>query len=128
MDRVGRAAQAQQVRDEQGKVAWFLLAIGKAVGPDAVSLAGGQGSLRSPRPLLTVGSYWPYATTLFDYVRRAMPFNAPQSLTAEELYSVTGYVLHLNGLLPADAVVDAASLAALRMPNRDGFRPTAEGR
>ncbi len=94
----------------------------------ALRLAGGQGSLRSPRPLLTVGSYWPYATTLFDYVRRAMPFNAPQSLTAEELYGVTGYVLHLNGLLPADAVVDAASLAALRMPNRDGFRPTAEGR
>jgi cytochrome c len=93
-----------------------------AIAP-ALRLAGGQGSLGSARPVQTVGSYWPYATTLFDYIRRAMPFNAPQSLSAEELYAVTGFVLHLNGLLPAEAVLDAAGLAAMRMPNRDGFRP-----
>ena len=70
----------------------------------------------------TVGSYWPYATTLFDYVRRAMPFNAPQSLSPDQVYAVTAFVLHLNGLLPEDAVLDAASLRRVRMPNRDGFR------
>ena len=58
----------------------------------------------------TVGSYWPFATTLFDYVRRAMPFNAPQSLSPDQVYAVTAFVLHLNGLLPEDAVLDAASL------------------
>jgi cytochrome c len=89
----------------------------------ALRLAGGQGSLGSPRPVPTVGSYWPYATTLFDYTRRAMPFNAPQSLSADEVYAVTAFVLHLNGLLAEDAALDAASLPLVRMPNRDGFRP-----
>jgi len=84
-------------------------------------LAGGMGSLASPRPVKTVGSFWPYTSTLFDYVRRAMPFNAPQSLSDEDVYAVSGYVLFLNGLLPADATVDAKTLTELRMPNRDGF-------
>jgi len=88
----------------------------------APPLVGGQGTLTSAKPLKTVGSYWPYATTLFDYVRRAMPFNAPQSLSNEQVYAVTAYVLHLNGIVPADAVLDAHSLPAVRMPNRDGFR------
>jgi len=70
-----------------------------------------------------VGSYWPYAPTLFDYIRRAMPFTAPQSLTDDQVYAVAGYVLFLNGLVPHDAVLDARSLAAVKMPNRDGFRP-----
>ena len=86
-------------------------------------LAGGQGSLASPKPVKTIGSYWPYATTLFDYVRRAMPFNAPQTLSNNEVYAVTAYLLELNGILPADATLDAATLAAVRMPNRDGFVP-----
>ncbi len=93
-----------------------------AIAP-ALRLAGGIGSLATPRPVVTVGSYWPYATTLFDYTRRAMPFDAPQSLTPDQLYAVTAHVLHLNGLLPADAVLDAESLPRIRMPNRDGFRP-----
>jgi cytochrome c len=84
-------------------------------------LAGGQGSLATAQPVKTIGSFWPHATTLFDYVRRAMPFNAPQSLAADELYALTGYLLHLNGIVPADAVLDARALAQLRMPNRDGF-------
>ncbi len=84
-------------------------------------LVGGQGSLASAKPIKTVGSFWPYAPTLFDYIRRAMPLNAPQSLTNGEVYAVSAYVLNLNGLVPDDAVLDAASLAAVRMPNRDGF-------
>ncbi|UVL86191.1 cytochrome c [Pseudomonas sp. B21-028] len=88
------------------------------VGP---ALAGGEGTLTTDKPLKTVGSYWPYATTLFDYIRRAMPFQAPQSLTNEQVYAVTGYVLHMNKLLEANATVDASALAAVKMPNRDGF-------
>lgn len=90
-------------------------------GAAAEALAGGQGSLASPKPLRTVGSYWPYATTLFDYVRRAMPFDAPQSLSADETYAVSAYVLHLNGLLSEEASLDAAALPRVAMPNRDGF-------
>jgi cytochrome c len=84
-------------------------------------LVGGQGTLASGHPVKTIGSYWPYATTLFDYVRRAMPFNAPQTLSNEEVYAVTGYLLHLNGIVPGDAVMDARTLAAVRMPNAAGF-------
>ncbi|QVN04056.1 cytochrome c [Pseudomonas rhodesiae] len=88
------------------------------VGP---ALTGGEGSLTTEKPLKTVGSYWPYATTLFDYIRRAMPFQAPQSLTNDQVYAVTGYVLHINKLLDANATVDASTLANLKMPNREGF-------
>lgn len=84
-------------------------------------LAGGQGTLATANPVRTVGSYWPYATTLFDYIRRAMPQNAPQSLSNEDVYAVSAYVLHLNGLVPADAALDAQTLPAVRMPNRDNF-------
>lgn len=84
-------------------------------------IAGGIGSLASDAPAKTVGSFWPYATTLFDYTRRAMPYDAPQSLSADELYAVTAYVLHLNGIVEADANLDAASLTAIEMPNKDGF-------
>ncbi|MGH1591440.1 c-type cytochrome [Methylobacterium phyllosphaerae] len=86
-------------------------------------LVGGQGTLASAKPVKTVGSFWPYAPTLFDYIRRAMPMNAPQSLSDDEVYAVSGYVLYLNGLVPEGAVLDAGSLAAVRMPNRDGFVP-----
>ena len=68
-----------------------------------------------------MGSFWPHATTLFDYIRRAMPYDAPQSLSADETYALSAYVLHLNGILPEEAELDAASLPKVRMPNRDGF-------
>ena len=84
-------------------------------------LVGGQGTLATSKPIRTVGSYWPYATTLFDYIRRAMPQNAPQSLSNDDVYAVSAYILSLNGLLPSDAVLDAKSLAAIKMPNRDNF-------
>ena len=93
-------------------------------------LAGGQGTLATPKPVRTVGSYWPYAPTLFDYIRRAMPQNAPQSLSNDDVYAVSAYVLYLNGLLPANAVLDAKTLAAIKMPNRSNFvgdsRPDVE--
>lgn len=84
-------------------------------------LTGGIGSLATPRPVKTVASYWPYATTLFDYVRRAMPLQAPQSLSDDEVYAVVAYLLSVDGIVPRDAVMDARSLPGVRMPNRDGF-------
>jgi S-disulfanyl-L-cysteine oxidoreductase SoxD len=84
-------------------------------------LAGGASTLNTSNPIKTVGSYWPYATTLFDYVRRAMPQTNPQSLSNEDVYSVTGYVLYLNGLLGANARVDADTLVSVKMPNRNMF-------
>jgi cytochrome c len=85
------------------------------------ALAGGIGTLASAKPVKTVGSYWPYSTILFDFVRRAMPFNAPQSLSADETYAVTAYVLALNGIIAQDAELNAQNLAAVKMPNREGF-------
>lgn len=84
-------------------------------------LTGGIGSLASPKPVKTVASYWPYATTVFDYVRRAMPITAPQSLTNNEVYAVTAYLLSVDGIVPKDGRLDAESLPKVRMPNRDGF-------
>lgn len=84
-------------------------------------LTGGIGSLTTPQPVKTVASFWPYATTLFDYTRRAMPITAPQSLTNDEVYAVTAYILSIDGIVPKDAVLDAKSLPTIRMPNRDGF-------
>jgi S-disulfanyl-L-cysteine oxidoreductase SoxD len=84
-------------------------------------LVGGQGTVATAKPVKTVGSFWPYAPTLFDYIRRAMPQNAPQSLSNDEVYAVSAYILNLNGLLPADATLDAKSLPAIKMPNRGMF-------
>jgi len=70
-----------------------------------------------------IGGYWPYATTLFDYVRRAMPQMAPGSLTSDETYAVIAWILHRNELIAEDAVMNAASLAAVVMPARDRFVP-----
>lgn len=81
----------------------------------------GRGPLTGPDADRTVGNYWPYATTLFDFVRRAMPMNAPGSLTADETYAVTAFVLFLNGVVDAQGVLDPHALARVRMPNRDGF-------
>jgi len=91
-----------------------------------LQIAGGVGSLASDSPIRTTGSKLNYATTLFDYVRRAMPFDAPQSLTADEVYALTAYILNLNDILGADAVLDQDSLPRLKLPNRDGFT-TAHG-
>ncbi|MGA2793365.1 MAG: cytochrome c [Roseiarcus sp.] len=84
-------------------------------------LSGGSGTIKAATPIKTVGSYWPYATTLFDFVRRAMPFNAPQSLSPSEVYAVSAYVLFLNQLVSNDAILDAKSLPRVAMPNRNAF-------
>ena len=90
----------------------------------AGALVGGMGTLAPDKiPMKTVGSFWPYATTLFDYVRRAMPFQESKSLTADELYAVSAYILNLNGIVGPNDVLDAQSLPKIRMPNRDGFIP-----
>lgn len=90
-------------------------------GRDSVPLAGGQGTLKNPKPLRTVGSYWPYATTIFDYVNRAMPFDRPGTLTHDQVYALTAYILFLNGLAQENTVIDAKSLPKVQMPNRNGF-------
>lgn len=87
----------------------------------APPLVGGQGTLNTDAPVKTVGSFWPYATTLYDYIHRAMPADAPQSLTPDEVYALTAYVLYLNGIVPEDAVMDAQSLPQVVMPNHAGF-------
>jgi len=91
-------------------------------------LAGGQGSLATENPVKTVGSYWPYATTLFDYIHRAMPYQAPGSLSVDDTYAVAAYILSLNGILPSDGKLDKNTLPAIKMPNRDGFIPDPEFR
>src|ERR1043165_1481149 len=89
----------------------------------ALRLIGGRGTLTTKNPVMTVESYWPYATTLFDYVRRAMPFQAPGSLTADEIYAVSAYILAEGNVIDKATVLDAQSLPAVQMPNRDGFIP-----
>jgi len=84
-------------------------------------LVGGQGTLATRRPLKTVGSFWPYATTLWDYINRAMPFDRPGLLQPPEVYAVVAYVLNLNGIVEPDRMIDATSLPKVKMPNRDGF-------
>src|SRR6476660_10205589 len=113
----GSVSHGQEVFDQQ------CAACHGAKGEGGVGdrLVGGQGTLATPDPVKTVGSYWPYAPTLFDYIRRAMPLTAPQSLSDDDVYAVSGYVLYLNGLVPDSAVIDGKALTSLRMPNRDGF-------
>ena len=89
--------------------------------PSGDRLVGGIGSLNTPMPLKTVASYWPYATTVFDYIRRAMPITNPQSLQNDEVYAVTAYILSIDNIVPKDAVLDAGSLPKVQMPNRAGF-------
>ena len=84
-------------------------------------LVGGQGTLTSTTPIKTIGSYWPYATTVFDYVRRAMPYPTPHSLSDQEVYALTAYLLSLNGIIAKDAVMDAKTLPQVKMPNRGNF-------
>src|SRR5712692_9135306 len=79
-------------------------------------LVGGQGTLRTPRPLRTVGSFWPYATTLWDYINRAMPFDKPLLLKPSEVYAVVAYVLNMNGIVEENYVIDARSLPKVMMP------------
>ena len=101
----------------------------KGAGTPNDRLVGGQGSLPGDRPpIKTVGSYWPYATTLFDYIRRAMPFNETKSLTNDEVYGVVAYLLNLNGVIPENDTMNAQSLPKVVMPNREGFVTFSRGK
>jgi cytochrome c len=113
----GSVSRGREVFDQQ------CAACHGATGEGGVGdrLVGGQGTLGTLRPVRTVGSYWPYAPTMFDYIRRAMPQNAPESLSNEDVYAVSAYILNLNGLLPADTTLDAKALSAIKMPNRNMF-------
>ena len=84
-------------------------------------LVGGAGTLRDDRPELTVGSYWPFAPTLWDYINRAMPMPAPHTLSADDVYALTAYILNLNDIVPSEFVADRESLPKVKMPNRDNF-------
>src|SRR5262245_56073575 len=143
---VGRPATAEEVRDVGAAIApdggglpvgsgsvaagrdVFAAQCARCHGPKGGGdvgpiLVGGQGTLKTPRPLKTVGSFWPYSTTLWDYVNRAMPFDQPGLLKPPEVYAVVAFILNLNGIVSDDAVMDATSLPGVRMPNRDGFVP-----
>ena len=101
----------------------------KGAGKPNDQLIGGRGSLSGDQaPVKTVGSFWPYATTLFDYIRRAMPLNAAKSLSDDEVYAVSAYILRLNGIIGEADVMDAQTLPQVRMPNRDGFVVFSRGK
>ena len=114
----GTVAAGKDVFDAQCAACHGAAAAG---GPVFGPMVGGIGSFVTDRRVLTPGSMYPYAPALFDYIRRAMPMNAPQTLSDDQVYAVSGYILHLNGLVPADAVMSARTLAAVQMPNRNGF-------
>ena len=93
----------------------------KGAGQPNDRLVGGQGTLASRAPVKTIGSYWPYATTVFDYVRRSMPYIQPHSLSNDEVYAVTAYLLHLNGIIGESDEMNAQTLAKVKMPNQPNF-------
>jgi S-disulfanyl-L-cysteine oxidoreductase SoxD len=100
----------------------------KGAGTPNDRLVGGQGSLPGDKPpVKTVGSFWPYATTMFDYIRRAMPLPESKSLTSDEIYGVVAYLLNLNGVVPDDATMNAQTLPKVVMPNREGFMKFQRG-
>ena len=141
---VGRPATAEEIRNLGGAIApdggglpegsgtvaagrdVFAAQCARCHGPRAQGdvgpvLVGGQGTLATARPLKTVGSFWPYATTLWDYINRAMPFDKPGLLKPSEVYAVAAYILNLNGIIGENDVMDARSLPKVKIPNRDGF-------
>jgi S-disulfanyl-L-cysteine oxidoreductase SoxD len=124
----GTAAQGEEVFQAQCAACHGEFGEGKDRWP---VLAGGHGSLKADRPEKTIGSYWPYASTVFDYVRRAMPFGNAQSLSNDELYAVTAYLLLMNDVIKDPKFeLSARTFSTIKMPNADGFydddRETAE--
>jgi len=97
----------------------------EGTGGKAPALVGGKGSLTSITPVKTVGSFWPFATTIWDYINRAMPLGAGGTLPADEVYAITAYLLYRNGIIGESDVIDAKSLPKIQMPNRDNFVPPA---
>jgi len=123
----GRGLPAGSGTAAQGKVVYAARCVGchgpEGRGETAEELVGRELPLTDPDTAQTIGSYWPYATTLFDYTRRAMPMDKPGSLTADEVYAVSAYLLHLNGVIGPDDEMNGVTLPQVRMPNRGGFVP-----
>ena len=120
----GSVAQGAQIFAQKCAVCHGANAEGT---PSGDRLVGGVGSLASANPVKTVNSYWPYATTVFDYVRRAMPFTESKTLSPDEIYAVAAYILNLNGVIGDTDVINAQTLPSVKMPNRDGFVPFHRG-
>jgi mono/diheme cytochrome c family protein len=114
----GTVAQGKELYDRLGAKCHGAKGEGGEGGPP---LVGGIGSLNSDTPLKTVGSYWPHAPVLYDYIHRAMPADKPQSLKPNEVYALCAYLLYLNGIVAEDAVMDAQTLPQVVMPNHAGF-------
>jgi cytochrome c len=93
----------------------------KATGDVGPALVGGRGTLATAKPIKTVGSFWPYATSVWNYINRAMPFNEPGTLTHSQVYAALAYILYLNDIVGENEVLNAKTLPKVRMPNRDGF-------
>jgi cytochrome c len=113
----GNATQGKQIFEQQCAACHGF----GAIGASAMPLVGEVGSLTSEYPEKTVNSYWPYATTLFDYIRRAMPPTAPFSLDSNQIYALCAYILSQDGIIEADVELNEVSLPQVTMPNRDGF-------
>ena len=114
----GTVAQGEKLFEEKCAVCHGP----EGIGASAEELRGGKTEeLSGPSPDKNIGAYWPFATTLFDFTRRAMPMTAPGSLSADEVYAVTAYLLYLNGIIGKDAEMNHDALAKVKMPNRDGF-------
>jgi cytochrome c len=118
---------------QQGEAVYNAKCLGchgeKGAGKPNDQLVGGRGTLvGNQAPVKTVGSFWPYATTLFDYVRRAMPLNQSKSLSDDEVYAVVAYLLRLNGIIEENAKINAETLPRVRMPNADGFMTFVRGK
>jgi hypothetical protein len=94
---------------------------GQGKPPTGVTLVGGIGTLATPKPVKTIGSYWPYATSVWDYIHRSMPYTEPGTLTADDTYAVTAFLLFKNGIIQRDDAMNKDTLPKVRMPNRDGF-------
>jgi S-disulfanyl-L-cysteine oxidoreductase SoxD len=117
----GTAAQGEAVYKE--KCAVCHNDVGEGREKQYPALKGGIGSLATRKPVKTVGSYWPYATTVFDYINRSMPFDHPRSLAPADVYAVTAFVLYLNGLVERERELNEKTLPQVAMPNRNGFVP-----
>ncbi len=122
-DGTGLPAGSGTVADGSATYAAKCEACHGASGGGALSdrLTGGVGSMPSKKPVKTVASYWPYAPTLFDYIRRAMPFTAPQSLSDDEVYGIVAYLLSIDHIVAPGSRLDAKTLSSIVMPNRHGF-------
>jgi cytochrome c len=114
----GTVARGSEVYAEQCAACHGTFGEGEGRFP---KLVGGAGTLKADRPELTVGSYWPFAPTLWDYINRAMPMPAPHTLSADDVYALTAYILNLNDVVPNEFFADRNSLPKVKMPNRDNF-------